>query len=668
MSGSVITSRSLSFGAYPQRLAQSDAPALQAAWRALRSRVARPSAPGLAPAVAHALAAARRRLQATPNAPLAAEVDAVRAQLRQRNPGPLALPRALALASVAMTRTLGKTPYDTQLHAAWLILQGRLVEMATGEGKTLAAAIAAAVAALGGTPVHLLTANDYLVRRDRDSLAPFFDALGASSACVTAGATREQRIDAWRHDIVYSTARELAFDYLRDHVALRGSRDARLLRAQGLDVQESGAPQAAVVPVLPGLCCCIVDEADSILLDEAVVPLILCAPTRALDAAGYRRAFEVSTQLRRQRDYTLQPTRRSAQLTDAGRGRVATQVRGAGGVLTPTRRAFELVEAALAARLFYRRDREYVLQGAQSRIELIDELTGRIAEGRQWQGALHAMVEIKEGLAPSPPTVTAAQITYQRFFPRYLRLGGMSGTLLEARHELRVAYNGAAVRMALHRPGRRLMLGERCFVDAAHKWKAVLESVRAVAGAGRPVLVGTDSVADSAHLSALLHAAGIEHQLLNAVQDVDEADRVAHAGRAGMVTVATNIAGRGTDIALDASAAASGGLHVIATMRNRSRRVDRQLIGRCARHGDPGSAQTLLALDDTLLTRQWPAPVLRAAAALSSREGLVPSWCSRPLFAVAQRLAESRDRTQRRELRRADRWAAERFGFAGGTE
>ena len=657
------------FGAYPQRPADDDPPALEAAWRSLRSRFTRPAAAGLPSPVASAFAAMRKRLDGIDQAALEREIATFRAQSRRRRAAGAGIGEALALAGAAMQQSLGKTPYDTQVLAAWLMLRGRLVEMATGEGKTLAAGLAAAAAGLGGTPVHVLTANDYLVQRDRDALAPFFDALGLRSACVTGASSRRERELAWSHAIVYSTARELVFDYLRDHLALRGERDSRVLRAQALALEDAAGAAAqgdSCSPMLPGLCFCIVDEADSILLDEAVVPLILSAPTRALDAGAYRRAYEISCTLQRQRDYALQPQRRAACLSDAGRERVAAAVKGAGGVLTPARRACELIEAALAARLLFRRDREYVL--AKGKLQLVDELTGRIAEGRQWQGALHAFVEIKEGLEPSPQSATAAQITYQRFFPRYLRLGGMSGTLLEARHELRIAYDAAVTRVSLARPNRRSLQAERTFVDAAHKWSAVLSAVREHAARGQPVLVGTDSVADSAHLSALLNASSVAHQLLNAVQDADEAQRIASAGTSRRVTVATNIAGRGTDIQPDAAALARGGLHVIATMRNRSRRIDRQLIGRAARHGDPGSAQTLLALDDSLLTHTWPAALLRGVAVLARADGSVPGWLARPLFGVAQRLAEWRDQVGRRELRHADRRASESYGFSGGTE
>jgi len=409
----------------------------------------------------------------------------------------------------------------------------------------------------------------------------------------------------------------------------------------------------------------VVDEADSILLDEACTPLILSARGAPIDEAGHRRAYELSGQLQSARDYALEPQRRQAVLTDAGRERVTQAVLGARGVLHPPRRAHELVEAALAARMLFRRDREYARTA--DGIALIDEVTGRIAEGRRWTGALHTMIELHEGLAPSAPAVTAAQITYQRFFPRYLHLGGMSGTLLESAPELRVLYDAGVAPVPLAHASRRRWLGERVFASAPLQWSAVVARAREIAAGGRPVLIGTDSVATSQQLSQHLQRAGIAHQVLNALQNADEAARIARAGQRGAVTVATNIAGRGTDIHLDADVRALGGLHVIACMRNRSRRIDRQLIGRCARHGDPGSAERLLSLDDELLVRRVPASLRRLAAA-AARNGQVPVIWARLLFGFAQRAAEHADRQHRRTLRLADRDAAERHAFAGQSE
>ena len=666
MNGLVMPTRRMGWSAYPQRRPSADDHALQDMRRWLQ-RVAESLAPRrearLPRSVTHELWAARRELARAGAAEFDAAVADMRTRLLQQGWAAATTGRALAVAGAAMARSLGKTPYDTQTLAAWLILQGRLAEMATGEGKTLAAALAAAVAALGQVPVHLLTANDYLVRRDSEALAPFYAALGLSVGCVLTSSTREQRAHAYRCDITLVTAKELVFDYLKDHLLLGGEHDPRVLRAHALQLN---APQPeAGAPMLPGLHMAIVDEADAALLDEASMPLILAQPGQPVDAAGYTRAFEIAGTLQRERDYHLLAAQRSAHLTKAGRERVNLAVRGAGGALTPPQRAHELVEAALAARWLFRRDREYAV--TTTGVQLIDEVTGRIAEGRQWSGALQQMVELKEGAPLSPPTRTAAQITFQRFFPRYLHLGGMSGTLTEARHELRMLYGVGVARVALARPSQRRWLGETLFIDAARKWAAVVDAVATVHASGRPVLVGTDSVADSAHLSGLLQSAGIAHQVLNALQDAHEAECIARAGRRGAVTVATNMAGRGTDIQLDADAAAAGGLHVIACMRNRARRIDRQLIGRCARHGDPGSAQALLSLDDMLLQRIWPAWLRRTAAACAVQHR-VPAALAGPLLAIAQRVAEWHEGQRRKQLRQAERQLGDLYGFAGGTE
>ena len=659
MNSELLLEHELAWDGYAERDGAADSPALRDAWRWLRGLAARPSIGALPKRVAREIANQQARLINANGQAVEAATLVVRHRLRVDGFTAQAVAAALGLAAVQMARTLHKTPYPSQLPAAWLIVQGRFAEMATGEGKTLAAALAAAVGALAGQPVHVLTANDYLVQRDRDLLDPFYRSLGLTSACVLPAHKRGEREAAYRCSIVHVTAKELVFDYLKDHLLLGGERDPRVLRAHAL------GNAARQQPVLPGLYFGVIDEADSILLDEACMPLILSTPTAPIDEAGYRRAFQIASSLQRGRDYQLQPAKRQAVLTEDGCERVTQQVLGAAGVLAPPRRAHELVEAAIAARLLYRRDREYALRNDE--LLLIDEVTGRIAEGRRWTGALHQMVELKEGLAPSPPVTTAAQITYQRFFPRYLRLGGMSGTLREAAHELRVAYNAGVSGVALGTPSRRRWLGERAFASAPLKWTAVVSRVQDMIALGRPVLVGTDSVAASQQLSARLTSAGIEHQVINALQDADEAARIARAGQRGVVTVATNMAGRGTDICLDDGVAALGGLHVIACVRNRSRRIDRQLIGRCARHGDPGSAERIVCLDDALPVRCWPAGLRRAAAACA-RGGRLPPAIARPLFSLAQRASEWAERQQRRNLRLADRQVGDLYGFAGRTE
>jgi preprotein translocase subunit SecA len=660
----VLPSAELAFAGYPQRTADEPWPALRNAARWCRAALRRRTTAHLPADVAHGLAAAQVRFARTDDTALAAVLPGLRARLRRDGLQGASAGWALACVAEASKRRLGLTPYPTQLLAAWLMLDGQLAEMATGEGKTLAAGLAAAAAALAGVPVHLLTANDYLVQRDRAKLAPLYDALGLSSACVLPAMARAERAAAYRSAIVHLTARELAFDYLRDHLLLQGTRDPRLLRAVCLDEDAAAAAQ----PVLPGLCLALIDEADSILLDEASVPLILAAPADAVELRSYQRAMAIARTLRRGRDYTLDAGERRCALDDDGRIAVDATIgtlRGDLGLLRPARRAHELVAAALSALHALQRDRDYAVAG--DRLHLIDEVTGRIADGRQWTGALQAMVEIKEGLAPSPATRVSAQITYQRFFPRYLRLGGMSGTLIEARRELHWLYEGCVQRVPLAQPDRRQWLGERLFADSATRDAVLVERVRAMVQRGRPVLVGTDSVAASQRVAQRLAAAGIDNQVLNAVQDADEAARIARAGCSGVVTVATNIAGRGTDIALDAAARHAGGLHVIATMRNRSARIDRQLVGRAARHGDPGSAEALLSLDDALFVEHAPRALRRLLRA-TARRGAVASGIARAATAFTQRRAEARQRALRALIARSDRQANDIFAFAGGIE
>jgi preprotein translocase subunit SecA len=671
-------------GSYPQRADRADTAWAVQALAGLRHRLQsrlplrrHVALPGAARVAFEAAAARWQRLDEAAHAQACADLAR---RLRGTPRSAAAQGEALALAAATMRRTLGLEPYATQVAAAGLLLRGRLVEMATGEGKTLAAALAAAVAALGGVRVHVLTANDYLVQRDRETMAPFFAAFGLRCAAVMAGQAQAKRRAAHRADIVYTTGREIAFDYLRDHRALRGERDPTVLRARALAGAIAGgipAPQ----PLVPGLQFAIVDEADSLLLDEACIPLLLAERAAPPDEAALRAAEAIAGALQDGRDYVLHAAARRAELTRAGIERVADQLQrpaGAGGAdgaqpvpgpsgaLGPLRRALELVEAALAAQLLFRRDCDYAVTARG--LVPIDEVTGRLAEGRQWTGALHAMIELKEGLPPSPPTLTAGQITYQRFFPRWLHLCGLSGTLAEARAELALLYGRRVARVQLACPDRRRWLGTTLFVDAPAKRRAIAAVVRDHVLAGRPVLVGTDSVESSRALSAVLAAEAIEHQTLHAAQDADEAEAIARAGLAGMVTVATNIAGRGTDIRLGGAAAAAGGLHVLLATANRSRRIDRQLVGRCARHGDPGSAEAVLALDEPLLVRAWPRALRRAVALTAGRDGCVPGPIAGALLAGARWRAEWQDRQRRRDLQIADRSQTDALGFAGLAE
>ncbi|MDH5540304.1 MAG: hypothetical protein OEY03_12945 [Rhizobacter sp.] len=507
----------------------------------------------------------------------------LRTRLRHEGLSPAAMAHAIGIVSACAADTLGWTPRDSQCLAAAALLDSRMAEMATGEGKTLAIGLAAAVAALAGMPVHVVTANDYLAGRDALRLAPLYIALGLRVASLVGAEGDAAKRAVYAHDIVYATAKELAFDFLRDRQAGGSAHELeQVARTLGGRV----TPQ----PLMRGLCVALLDEADSILLDEAEVPLIL---SRAVPQAARRaflwQALALARQLVEERDFTVQRVDRVATLNAAGEERLAALAAALGGPWRRPRYRREAVLIALAGLHAYRLNEHYLVR--DGRIDLLDEVTGRVAVGRVWSRGLHTVVALKEGLSPPPETETMAQTTFQRFFQRYWRLAGISGTLWEARAELREVYGARVVRVPLHRPCRRRDLPIRSFDDVDTLFAAVARRVAELRAAGRPVLVGTDSVADSQRLSAYLQGLGIQHSVLNALHDADEAAIVAAAGRAGQVTVATRMAGRGTDIELDDSARAAGGLHVLSCQHNNSRRLDRQLAGRAGRHGDPGSTE-----------------------------------------------------------------------------
>jgi preprotein translocase subunit SecA len=506
--------------------------------------------------------------------------------------------QAFGAAARAMTLTLGYPPHRQQLLAARVLLDERLAEMATGEGKTAAIALAAAVAALAGTPVHVITANDYLAQRDAGQLRPFFARLGLRVGCVTQPMPAGARREAYGADVTYCTAKEVAFDYLRDALARDADLSPLEQRARRL---ARGADEA---PVLRGLCMAIIDEADTVLIDEARMPLVLAQDAGdAAEADFYRGALGLARQLTPGLDYRPAAGTRF-ELTGAGRQRMAQWPAVPHPLLGHRTHREAAVELALTALLALHRDQDYLVKDAA--VHLIDETTGRAAYGRAWSLGLHQLVELKEGVALSRRNSTVTQITFQRFFTRYLRLGGASGTLREAATELRAVYGLRLVRIPARTPARVERGPARVFVDSDSLWQAVVQNAQAVAATGRPVLIGTETVAQSEALAGVLTAAGLPHRVLNARQDRGESELIAVAGRAGSVTVATSMAGRGTDIAIEPAVAQRGGLHVILCQLNGSPRIDRQFLGRAGRQGQPGSTQVMVALDFALLRRWCP--------------------------------------------------------------
>jgi preprotein translocase subunit SecA len=508
---------------------------------------------------------------------------------------------AVVLAASALALERGHAPHRQQLLAARVLLDDRLAEMATGEGKTAAIAIAAAVAALARTPVHVVTANDYLAQRDADLLRPFYARLGLRVDGVTQPMEAPRRREAYAADVTYCTAKELAFDYLRDGVTRAADLSPLEQRAQRLAA--SGGRSATV---LRGLCMAILDEADTVLIDEARVPLVLAqAVGSAAESGFYRGALEVAGRLVEGQDYERRGGGRSFALLPAGRGRLAAWPAADHPLLGHRAHREAAVELALVALHVLRRDHDYVVRDGE--VTLVDETTGRAATGRAWSSGLHQLVEWKEGVAPSQRNATMTQITFQRFFPRYHRLAGTSGTLSEAAGELRQVYGLDVFVVPRRSPWLVQELPLRLFEDSATLWKAVCDEARAVAATGRAVLVGTETVAHSEALARVLADAGVPHRVLNARQDREEGALIAAAGEPGRVTVATSMAGRGTDIPLAPGVLERGGLHVILCQLNASARIDRQFLGRAGRQGQPGSVHRMLAVDFPLLQRWWPA-------------------------------------------------------------
>jgi preprotein translocase subunit SecA len=571
--------------------------------------------------------------------------------------------RSFALVREVAHRTIGQRHYDVQVLGAWVLLNGCVAEMATGEGKTLTATLAATTAALAGVPVHLITVNDYLTARDAEEMSPIYEMLGLTVGVVTHEHSPAARRAAYACDVTYCTNKELAFDYLRDRLAV--GRQPNRIQLQLEKLYGDAARLRKLV--LRGLCFGIVDEADSILVDEARVPLIIAnSGGQAPEKPIYETALSLARALTRDVDFEIDARERSVRLTSAGRAKLTACAKVLTGFWAGPRRREELIRQALTALYLFHRDAHYLVR--DEKVQIIDEYTGRIMGDRSWEQGLHQMIELKEACPLTPMQASLARITYQRFFRRYLWLAGMTGTGQEVATELWEVYRLATVTVPTNRPIRRKGVGEWLFATAEEKWEAVVDHIAEFHRNKRPVLVGTRSVAASELLSEKLQAAGIPHVVLNARQDKEEADIVAKAGLPGRVTVATNMAGRGTDIKLLPAVADRGGLHVLATERHETKRIDRQLYGRSGRQGDPGSFEILASLDDELLatSRRW---LWRGITQALVRRGK-PLQGTLAAFLVrqAQRSAESLHARIRRDLLQHEDQLETSLAFSGRLE
>lgn len=527
------------------------------------------------------------------------------------------LPEAFAVVREAGQRTVAMRHFDVQLIGGMVLHEGKIAEMKTGEGKTLVATLAAYLNALTGAGVHVVTVNDYLARRDAEWMGKIYRFLGLSVGVVVPGMEVAAKREAYRSDITYGTNNEFGFDYLRDNMALRV--DERMQRGRNY---------------------AIVDEVDSILIDEARTPLIISGQAEQ-SSELYLRMNTLIPKLSRQQekdgpgDYHVDEKARQAVLTEEGQIRAEELLRQA-GLLQPEESLYDArniamlhhLNAAMRAHALYQRDVHYLVRDRQ--IVIVDEFTGRAMPGRRWSEGLHQAVEAKEGVPIQAENQTLASITFQNYFRMYEKLSGMTGTADTEAFEFQQIYGLEVVVIPTNKPMVREDLHDLVFLTQREKYAAIVEAIKDCHRRGQPVLVGTTSIENSEYISKRLHKAGIAHEILNAKQHEREAGIVAQAGRAGAVTIATNMAGRGTDIvpggnveaeiaaldepdeaALDALRKAwqtrhdqvieAGGLHVIGTERHESRRIDNQLRGRCGRQGDPGSTRFYLSLEDSLL-------------------------------------------------------------------
>ncbi|HTK79154.1 MAG TPA: preprotein translocase subunit SecA [Rhizomicrobium sp.] len=600
---------------------------------------------------------------------LRAQTPAFRERLAQGETLDDLLPDAFAVVREAAKRTLGQRHFDVQLVGGMVLHDGRIAEMKTGEGKTLVATLPVYLNALAGKGVHVVTVNDYLARRDADWMGQIYNFLGLTVGCIVHGLTDEQRKEAYAADVTYGTNNEYGFDYLRDNMKY-----------------------SIATMVQRGHSYAIVDEVDSILIDEARTPLIISGPTDDLTEL-YRNVDALIPRLSKE-DYELDEKQKTVTLTESGNERMVGWLREVG--LLETGDLYDIeninlvhhVNQALKAHALFQRDRDYIVK--DGRVVIIDEFTGRMMEGRRWSEGLHQAVEAKENTKIEPENVTLASITFQNYFRLYDKLAGMTGTALTEAAEFMDIYKLDVIEVPTNRPMIRIDSDDEVYRTVDEKYDAIIKLIEDAQTRGQPVLVGTTSIEKSEQLSALLKQRKIRHNVLNARYHEQEAVIVAQAGVSGTVTIATNMAGRGTDIQLGGNAEmrvkselgglldeaeltrrteeiraevaadkerviAAGGLYIIGTERHESRRIDNQLRGRSGRQGDPGASKFFLSLQDDLMrifgSERMDAILSRLG--LQPGEAIAHPWVNKALE-KAQQKVEARNFEIRKNILKYD--------------
>ncbi len=566
-----------------------------------------------------------------PDAELRARFDHARAWAGAGEPLDLLLPEVYALIREACFRTLGMRPFEVQVTAGVALHQRKLVQLATGEGKTLVAVLPAVLDALEGKGVHILTANDYLARRDAEWMGPAYQFFGLRAGYIQQGMSIAERQAAYAADITYLTAKEAGFDYLRDHTA-----------------------ESIARVVQRPFHCALVDEADFILIDEARVPLVIAGSMSAL-AIDYATLAALARKLRPGVDYRTDEYARNVVLTDVGIRSVEALLDCRDLHQSGNQLLLSAVQVALHAQVLLRRDRDYIVR--DGRVELVDEFTGRVAEDRRWPHGIQPAVEAKEDVEVRVEGKILGSIPIQHFVKLYPKIAGMTATAVPAADDFKTFYGLSTVVFPPNRPCRRVDEPDLVFSHRDAKMAALIKEISRLHATGRPILVGTASVGESEALAAALAGHGIECRVLNARHDAQEARIIARAGVTGAVTISTNMAGRGTDIVLGggdeanrARVVALGGLYVIGTNRHESRRIDDQLRGRAGRQGDPGSSRFYISLEDDLIQRYGVMELIPKGQRPERRSDPIEDPVVRREIARAQRIIEGQNFETRRTL------------------
>ena len=575
----------------------------------------------------------------------------------------LLLSRVFACVVEAADRSLALRHFDTQVQGGYLLFSGRVAEMATGEGKTLTATLAASAAALMGVPTHVVSANDYLTGRDAQEMRQVYHLLGIDVGCVNADTDQSARRAEYAKAITYCTNKDLVFDYLRDRMTLDQDRGSTLLQVDNLYRAKSKSDSL----ILRGLHYAIVDEADSVLIDDAKTPLIISASKGGEQEEQFlREAWGLGQKMLEGDHFIVHKSANAIQLTEVGKSWLEGAVQDYGPVWLGRYRREAAIRQALSVARFYQHDKHYAV--IDGKVQIVDENTGRILPDRSWERGLHQLVEIKEGCDVTRQRETLAKISYQRFFRRYLHLAGMTGTAKEVRQELWQTYKLKTASVPTHKPCRREHLPIKLFSDKNRHMQAIVKAVSYAHNLGRPVLIGSSSIAESQLLSEALAAENLGHRLLNAKQDKEEAEIIAQAGEVGAITVATQMAGRGTDIKLSPESKQAGGLHVILCQRFDAARIDRQLAGRCARQGDPGTFEEILSVG-SVDSRN---PKIRLLVNCLVRIGALQFNTGIKLIAWLMRLNQIQTEHYHRKIRQAvfdqDDKVRELLAFSGKSE